>query len=65
VYYQGYRYLDAYRDHVGNSDFYQGLRNYYQANKFGMGGTRKLLNALDAASGYHPNHAARFPTLYP
>lgn len=65
VYYQGYKYLDAYRDHVGNADFYQGLRNYYANNKFGIGGTRKLLNALDAAANYYPNHAARFPSLYP
>jgi hypothetical protein len=65
VYYQGYKYLDAYRDHVGNADFYQGLHNYYVANKSGMGGTRELLDALDAAANYHPNHAARFPTLYP
>ena len=65
VYYQGYRYLDAYRDQVGNADFYQGLHNYYVANKLGIGGTRKLLNALDAAANYHPNHAARFPGLYP
>lgn len=65
VYYQGYKYLDAYRDHVGNADFYQGLRNYYVNNKFGMGGTRKLLNALDAAANYYPDHGARFPSLYP
>jgi len=65
IYFQGYKYLDAYRDHVGNTAFYQGLHNYYAANKFDIGGTRKLLDALDAASGYHPNHAARFPSLYP
>ena len=65
IYYQGYKYLDAYRDHVGNTAFYQGMHNYYVANKFGIGGTRKLLDALDAATGYHPNHAARFPSLYP
>jgi len=65
VYYQGYKYLDAYRDHVGNADFYQGLRNYYVANKYGIGGTRKLLDALDNAANYHPNHEARFPSLYP
>jgi hypothetical protein len=41
------------------------LHNYYVANKSGMGGTRELLDALDAAANYHPNHAARFPTLYP
>jgi hypothetical protein len=65
IYYQGYRYLDDYRDHVGNTAFWQGMHNYYVANKFGIGGTRKLLDALDAASRYHPNHAARFPSLYP
>ncbi len=65
IYYQGYRYLDDYRNHVGAADFWQGLHNYYVANKLGIGGTRKLLDALDAASGYHPNHAARFPSLYP
>lgn len=65
VYYQGYKYLKNYRATVGAAKFWQGLRNYYQANKFGMGGTRKLLDALDAAANYHPNHAARFPSLYP
>lgn len=65
IYYQGYQYLQAYKTHVGATAFYQGLHNYYVANKFGIGGTRKLLDALDAASGYHPNHAARFPSLYP
>ncbi|MEP7158554.1 MAG: hypothetical protein ABI797_03945 [Chloroflexota bacterium] len=65
VYVQGNRYLKAYFEHVGAADFWQGLHNYYAAYKFGIGGTRQLLDALDAASNYHPNHAARFPTLYP
>jgi hypothetical protein len=65
VYYQGYRYLKDYRDHVGAAAFWRGMQNYYAANRFGIGGTRKLLDALDAASNYHPNHAARFPSLYP
>ena len=65
VYYQGYKYLQAYRNTVGAADFWQGMRNYYQNNKFGIGNTRKLLDALDAAANYHPNHAARFPSLYP
>jgi hypothetical protein len=65
IYYEGFQYLKAYKDHVGANAFYQGLHNYYVANKFGIGGTRKLLDALDAASGYHPNHALRFPSLYP
>jgi hypothetical protein len=65
VYYQGYKYLQAYRNTVGAADFWQGLSNYYNANKFKIGSTRKLLDALDAAANYHPNHAARFPSLYP
>jgi hypothetical protein len=65
IYYQGYQYLKDYRSHVGATAFWQGLHNYYVANKLGIGGTRKLLDALDAASGYQPNHAARFPSLYP
>lgn len=65
VYYQGYKYLQAYRQTVVAADFWQGLRNYYNAYKFKIGSTRKLLDALDAAANYHPNHAARFPSLYP
>ena len=66
IYYQGYLYLQAYRSHVGAAAIWQGLHNYYVANKFGIGGTRQLLDALDAASGYHPpDEAARFPSLYP
>ena len=65
IYYQGAMYLRAYRSHVGATAFWQGMQNYYAANRFGIGGTRELLDALDAASNYHPNHAARFPSLYP
>jgi hypothetical protein len=66
VYYQGFKYLQAYRQTVGAADFWQGLSNYYNANKFKIGSTRKLLDALDAASGYDSSkHAARFPSLYP
>jgi hypothetical protein len=65
VYVQGNLYLKAYFNEVGAGDFWQGLHNYYAAYKFDIGGTRQVLDALDAASNYHPNHAARFPTLYP
>jgi hypothetical protein len=65
VYVQGNLYLKAYFKKVGAAAFWRGLHNYYVDYKFDIGGTRQLLDALDAASGYHPNHAARFPTLYP
>jgi hypothetical protein len=65
VYYQGYKYLQSYRNTVGAADFWQGLSNYYNANKFRIGSTRKLLDALDAASGSNMDHSLRFPSLYP
>ena len=64
IYVQGNLYLKAYRDKVGNAAFYRGLHNYYLKYKFRIGGTRQLLDALDAASGISYPHYQRFPTLY-
>ena len=64
VYIQGNLYLKKYRTDVGTANFWQGLRNYYQNNKFGFGGTRELLVTLDNAAGINSNHAARFPSLF-
>lgn len=66
IYVQGDIYIDAYRQRVGNDNFWLGLRNYYTEYKFKLGGTRKLLDTLDAAAG--PNgggHGGRFPSIYP
>jgi aminopeptidase N len=66
VYVQGGLYLRAYRAEVGATKFWAGLRNYVREYDGRLGGTRKLLDALDAASGYDSSrHAARFPSLYP
>ena len=42
------------------------MRTYVQANRFGLAGTKKLLDTLKAASPVNitPNLKARFPTLY-
>ncbi|HUR17034.1 MAG TPA: hypothetical protein VMZ33_07090 [Candidatus Limnocylindrales bacterium] len=64
IYVQGNLYLKKYRADVGSTDFWQGLRNYYQNNKFGFGGTRELLLTLDNAAGVNYNHEARFPSLF-
>ncbi len=64
IYVQGNLYLKKYRTDVGSADFWQGLRNYYQNNKFGFGGTRELLVTLDNAAGVNYNHGARFPSLF-
>jgi hypothetical protein len=66
IYIQGSNYLNAYRKKVGDSNFYAGLRAYYQQYKLKMGGTKQLLQSLDAYSGGHGGgHHARFPTLFP
>ena len=64
IYTQGSRYLDAYGDRHGQDVLYTGLSNYYAGHRFDTGGTRRLLDALDAASGYKGGHAERFPSLY-
>jgi hypothetical protein len=64
VYVQGADYLAAYRKRVGDKVFWKGVRLYYERYKFGLGGTRELLNALDEAAGLGGNHEDRFPNLY-
>ena len=66
IYVQGADYLAAYRRRVGEDAFWRGVRNYYRDYKFGIGGTRQLLDALDAAApeGLGGQHNDRFPRLY-
>jgi hypothetical protein len=41
------------------------MRQFYDMYRFGIGGTRRFLDTLDAASGYDSElHARRFPSLY-
>jgi hypothetical protein len=65
VYVQSSNYLNGYRNKVGNSAFWKGMRAYYQDHKYRIGRTRRFLDYLDAASGYDSQlHARRFPSLY-
>lgn len=65
VYVQGADYLNAYRKRVGETAFWNGLRDYYSTYKFKLGGTRQMLDSLDAASGGSGGgHQNRFPRLY-
>jgi hypothetical protein len=65
IYVQGGDYLAAYRRRVGAKAFWEGVSNYYRSYRFGFGGTRELLDALDAASsGLGGGHQRRFPSLY-
>jgi hypothetical protein len=64
IYVQGNLYLKKYRDTVGSTAFWRGLANYYSANKFKIGHTREILDALDNAAGISYPHWQRFPSLY-
>ncbi len=67
IYVQGGNYLDDYRKRVGATAFWNGMRAYYEQYKFGMGGTRQLLEALDAAAAAElaGGHEDRFPSIFP
>lgn len=67
VYIQGGNLLDDARRRMGGPAYWSALRGYLDAHRWGLAGTRTLLDALDAAtpldlaSGWR----ARFPSLYP
>ncbi len=65
IYVQGDTYLNAYRQRVGDEAFWSGMRQYYDAYRYRIGGTRRLLEILDEASGgMGGGHDTRFPSLY-
>jgi hypothetical protein len=66
VYIQGGNVLDDLRVAMGTDRFWAALRDYLEANRFGLGGTRQLLEALRAASPVDllPALGVRFPSLY-
>ena len=66
IYVQGDNYVEAYRQRVGDSAFWDGIRRYYDGYRFRLGGTRQLLDTLDeAAAGAGGGHESRFPSLFP
>ena len=66
VYIQGANVLDDLREAMGTDRFWTALRDYLEANRFGLAGTRQLLDALRAASPVDllPMIRERFPSLY-
>jgi len=63
---QGGRLLDDLRRRMGTKAFWKAMAAYLDANRYGLGGTRLLLDALQAASPVNllPLIRPRFPTLY-
>lgn len=66
VYIQGGNFLDGIRRRMGSAAFWAGLRDYVATNRFGIGSTRELLDALDAHTLLNllPRYEPRFPRLY-
>ncbi len=65
VYVQGGRVLDGLRRRMGSTAFWVGIRDYLTANRFGIGGTRLLLETLDAHTPLDLRGPLRprFPTI--
>lgn len=66
VYIQGGNVLDDLREVMGTERFWAAMGGYLEANRFGLGGTRELLEVLRAASEVDlmPILSQRFPDLY-
>lgn len=66
VYVQGGNLLDDLRRRMGSAAFWAALRGYLDDHRFGLAGTRQLLDALDAATSLdlRPTFDVRFPRLY-
>jgi aminopeptidase N len=66
IYIQGANFLDDLRETMGTDRFWTALHDYLEANRFGLAGTRQVLEALRAASPVDllPLLRARFPSLY-
>ncbi|MEO5704408.1 MAG: hypothetical protein ABIZ52_00330 [Candidatus Limnocylindrales bacterium] len=63
---QGGRLLDDIRRRMGTNRFWAAMGSYLETNRYGLGGTRKLLETLRAASPVDlmPLIRPRFPNLY-
>jgi hypothetical protein len=66
VYVQGGNFLDDLRKRVGTSVFFAGVRAYIEANRHAFGGTKELLDAIDAAAAADlvPTYRPRFTRFY-
>jgi hypothetical protein len=66
IYIQGDKFFDLIRSKMGTTRFWAAMKSYVQANRFGLAGTKKLLDTLRAASPVDitPTLHARFPSLY-
>ena len=66
IYIQGGNFLDDTRRRMGSTAFWAGIHDYLAKYRFKLGGTKALLDTLDAHTPLNlvPRYAPRFPSLY-
>jgi hypothetical protein len=66
VYIQGGNLIDDVRKTMGSTAFWNGIRDYVAANRFGITSNKTLLDTLDnhTSKNLAPKFAPRFPRLY-
>ena len=66
VYIQGGNFIDDLRKRMGSTAFWNAMRSYVATNSFRFSGTKRLLDALDAATStdLQPTYEPRFPRYY-
>ena len=66
IYIQGGNTLNRYRERMGTTRFWATVRDYLNTHRFGLAGSKQLLEMLRVASPVDltPDLKARFPTLY-
>ena len=66
IYIQGGNFLDDTRRKIGSTAFWAGIRDYLATYRFKIGGTKALLDTLDAHTPLNlvPRFEPRFPSLY-
>ncbi|HEX5012982.1 MAG TPA: hypothetical protein VFV72_02400 [Candidatus Limnocylindrales bacterium] len=66
VYIQGGNFIDDLRRTMGNTAFWNGIRAYIDASRWGIAPTKRLLQTLDdhTSKNLVPRYEPRFPRLY-
>ena len=66
IYIQGSLFLDTVRRRMGDTAFWRGVKTYLSDHRFGFGGSKLFLDALDRATSQdlRPLFDTRFPSSY-
>ena len=64
--FQGAKFLDNLRARIGTTRYWNALKAYVAAHRYGLATTKSLLDAIDASTtlNLRPTFHPRFPRLY-